>query len=55
MGFGRRLSVLLRWSFAFTADRRPERVTTPRQAQWPADPLPSVTALETIDQERTSA
>ncbi len=35
MGFGRRLSVLLRWTFAFTANRRPERVSTQRQAQWP--------------------
>jgi NADH dehydrogenase len=35
MGFGRRLSVALRWAFAFTADRRPERVSTSRQAQWP--------------------
>ncbi len=32
MGFGRRLSVLLRWTFAFTANRRPERVSTQRQA-----------------------
>jgi NADH dehydrogenase len=35
MGFGRRLSVLLRWSFAFTVDRRPERVTTIRRTQGP--------------------
>jgi NADH dehydrogenase len=35
MGFGRRLSVSLRWAFAFLADRRPERITTQRQAQWP--------------------
>jgi NADH:ubiquinone reductase (H+-translocating) len=36
MGFGRRLSVLLRWLFAFAANRRPERVATMRQAQWPS-------------------
>jgi NADH dehydrogenase len=36
MGFGRRLSIALRWGFAFTADRRPERVSTTRQARWPA-------------------
>jgi len=34
MGFGRRLSVLLRWWFAFTVNRRPERVTTGRQGTW---------------------
>lgn len=34
MGFGRRLSVLLRWSFAFIANRRPERIATTRQAAW---------------------
>ena len=36
MGFGRRLSVALRWAFAFVANRRPERVTTQLQARWPA-------------------
>jgi NADH dehydrogenase len=35
MGFGRRLSVALRWAFAFVANRRPERVSTQLQAQWP--------------------
>ena len=35
MGFGRRLSVTLRWAFAFVANRRPERVSTRLQAQWP--------------------
>jgi NADH dehydrogenase len=37
MGFGRRLSVALRWAFAFVANRRPERVSTQLQAQWPLD------------------
>ena len=56
MGFGRRLSVLLRWSFAFTANRRPERVTTMRQAQWPADRSPARTpAFEVTGEERSSA
>jgi NADH dehydrogenase len=36
MGFGRRLSVLLRWAFAFTVNRRPERVTTVRHTHRPA-------------------
>ncbi|HVQ18795.1 MAG TPA: NAD(P)/FAD-dependent oxidoreductase [Actinomycetes bacterium] len=36
MGFGRRLSVTLRWAFAFVANRRPERVSTQLQAQWPS-------------------
>ncbi len=35
MGFGRRLSVALRWAFAFIANRRPERVSTQLQAQYP--------------------
>jgi NADH dehydrogenase len=35
MGFGRRLSVALRWAFAFTLSRRPERVGTQDQAAWP--------------------
>jgi NADH dehydrogenase len=35
MGFGRRLSVALRWTFAFIANRRPERVSTQLQAQCP--------------------
>ena len=39
MGFGRRLSVALRWAFAFTLDRRPERVGTQLQADWPAEVL----------------
>ena len=55
MGFGRRLSVLLRWSFAFTASRRPERVTTLRQAQWPVDDDAADAALEAADQQRSSA
>ena len=38
MGFERRLSVILRWSFAFVANRRPERLTSRRQARWPGDP-----------------
>jgi NADH dehydrogenase len=36
MGFGRRLSVTLRWTFAFILARRPERIGTPLQADWPA-------------------
>jgi NADH dehydrogenase len=36
MGFGRRLSVALRWAFAFVANRRPERISTQLQARWPA-------------------
>ncbi len=55
MGFGRRLSVLLRWAFAFTANRRPERVTTMRQAQWPMNPTVADAALEVADEERSSA
>ncbi len=56
MGFGRRLSVLLRWSFAFTADRRPERVATMRQAQWPLEPdAAAAAALDAADDQRSSA
>jgi NADH dehydrogenase len=35
MGFGHRLSVLLHWTLAFTANSRPERVGTERLAAWP--------------------
>ena len=34
MGFGPRLSVALRWGFAFTLGRRPEQVGTARQSRW---------------------
>src|SRR4051812_18178289 len=37
MGFGRRMSVALRWTYAFTLARRPERVVTQVQADWPTD------------------
>jgi NADH dehydrogenase len=45
MGFGRRLSVSLRWAFAFTVNRRPERVATIRQARWPSSE-PTLRKLE---------
>jgi NADH dehydrogenase len=50
MGFGRRLSVLLRWTFAFVADRRPERVMQPLthqsvQPEGRADPRAQVVVV----------
>jgi NADH dehydrogenase len=51
MGFGRRLSVALRWAFAFTVARRPERIGTPTQASWPAHVLtPAVQAADSSHQ-----
>ncbi len=44
MGFGRRLSVALRWLFAFIVARRPERVGTELQAGWPITVLSPPTA-----------
>ena len=48
MGFGRRMSVALRWAYAFTLARRPERVVTQVQADWP-------TGLFHEDAEATSS
>ncbi len=52
MGFGRRLSVALRWAFAFTLGRRPERVGSQLQAGWPAAVLSSSTPSPEASSER---
>ena len=55
MGFGRRLSVVLRWSFAFIANRRPERVATQFQARWPAAAREPASRPELVPVDHRSA
>jgi NADH dehydrogenase len=47
VGFGRRLSVGLRWALAFALARRPERIGTAAQASWPAYVLAPPVEAET--------